>query len=389
MNIKQQITSILFLLNLATNNVFAGGLDGFLKFTQSGGSMTSVNAGGIIEDQKSGYMTGGSIISRGPRPMDLQPVGVQLPSAAFDGCTGSYDVRWGGFSYIKGRQFAEYFKAVAASSGAYVAKMAIKTACPQCEDIMSYLESVARDINGLTFGQCEQGKAIAQGLMSKFNAASNQKCMVKSSLVKGGSDLFEATQKCQDNPDRYSEAGDDKELKSVLPDNYNLVWKALSHGDSKAPIGMKELMMSISGSIIGLKEKNIATISVLPSLIEKEDLLERYIGKPGVGTSTVKLYVCDDDTKCLKPAAKETKLAGGKDTLYGKVHQTINSILDKIEINKGELNDEEAALIEFSQIPIISLLEIELALRGKDSVANFAGDLPSSKSSVKSIIFKH
>lgn len=48
--------------------------------------------------------------------------------------------------------------------------------------------------------------------------------------------------------------------------------------------------------------------------------------------------------------------------------------MDKIEVNKGELNDEEAALIEFSQIPIISLLEIELALRGKDSVANFAGD---------------
>ena len=144
--------------------------------------------------------------------MELQPVGIQLPSASLDGCTGSYDVRWGGFSYIKGRQFAEYYKAVAASAGAYVAKMAIKTACPQCEDIMSYLETVARDINGTTFGQCEQGKAIAEGLMSKFNAASNQKCMAKSSLVRGGSDLFEATQKCQDNPDRYGEAGDDAEL---------------------------------------------------------------------------------------------------------------------------------------------------------------------------------
>lgn len=373
MNFRHCILLILCLLSIAVNTR-AGGLDAFLKFTQRGGSMTSVNAGGIIEDQRTGYMTGGSIISRSPKPMELQPATVQLPSTAFDGCTGSYDLRWGGFSYIKGRQFADYWKAVASSSGAYLANMAVKQVCAPCEGIMSYLESVARDINGITFSQCEQGKAIAEGLASKFNAASRQKCMAKSSLVKGGSDLFEATQKCQDNPDRYGTAGDDSELKSLLPDNYNLVWKALSHGDGRAEIGMKELMMSISGSIIGIKKDGIATISVLPSLLEKEDLLERYIGKPGVGTSTVKLYVCDDDRLCLKPSAKETKIDSSKDTLYGKVYATISSILDKIEANTGELTDEEQALVEYSGIPIITLLEIELALRGKESVAGFAGD---------------
>jgi len=55
-------------------NASAGGLDGFLKFAERGGSMTSVNAPAIIEDQKSGYYTGGSIISRGPRPQVLQQI---------------------------------------------------------------------------------------------------------------------------------------------------------------------------------------------------------------------------------------------------------------------------------------------------------------------------
>lgn len=36
-----------------------------------------------------------------------------------------------------------------ASAAAYVAKMAIESACLQCEDVMSYLETVARDINGM------------------------------------------------------------------------------------------------------------------------------------------------------------------------------------------------------------------------------------------------
>jgi conjugative transfer pilus assembly protein TraH len=365
---------LIILIQLVTTEVFATGLDNFMKFGARGGSMTSINKGAVISDQKAGYMTGGSIISRGPRPMDLQPLGVQLPSAAFDPCTGSFDLRFGGFSYIKGPEFAKYYKAVASGSGAYLVKMAITQGCPQCEGAMSDLEAIARDINGMTFNQCEQGKAIAEGLMGKFNAAKNQKCLAKSSIKKGGSDLHDATQKCQDNPDRYGETGDDKELKSMLPDNFNLVWHALSQGSGEAPNGMKEMIMSISGSIIGLKHDGVTTISTLPSLIEKDDLLEQYIGKPGEGTSKVKLYVCNENTRCLKPTVQEVSLDNRADTLYGKVEVTLKSILDKIVSNKGELSDEEQALVEYSQIPIITLFEIELAMKNEKSVSLFAGN---------------
>ena len=365
---------LIILIQLIIAEVLATGLDNFMLYSARGGSMTSINKGAVISDQKAGYMTGGSIISRGPRPMDLQPLGVQLPSAAFDPCTGSFDLRFGGFSYIKGAEFAKYYKAVASGSGAYFVKMAITQGCPQCEGAMSDLEAIARDINGMTFNQCEQGKAIAEGLMGKFNAAKNQKCLAKSSIVKGGSDLHDATKKCQDNPDRYGETGDDKELKSMLPDNFNLVWHALSQGSGEAPSGMKEMIMSISGSIIGLKQGGITTISSLPSLVEKDDLLEQYIGKPGAGTSKVKLYVCNENTKCLKPTVQEVSLDNRADTLYGKVEVTLKSILDKIVSNKGELSDEEQALIEYSQIPIITLFEIELALKNEKSVSLFAGN---------------
>ncbi len=358
---------------IISTNTYAGGLEGFLKFAGQGASMTSINKGAVISDQKAGYMTGGSIITRGPRPMDMQPVGIQMPSIEFDPCTGSGDLRWGGFSFIQGEEFARYFKSVASSAGAYVTKMAIKQACPQCEDIMSYLETVARDINGMTFNQCEQGKAIAAGLMNKFNAASNQKCLAKSAIAKGGSDLHEATQKCQDNPDRYGETGDNDQLKSMLPNNFNLVWKALSHGSGAAPSGMKEMIMSISGSIIVTKQNNISTISTLSSLLEKEDLLEQYIGRPGEGSSKIKLYVCDENSKCLKPAIEEKTIDNRSESLYGKVETTLIAILEKIDNNQGELSDEEQALIEYSQIPIITLFEMELAQKNKDSVSLLAG----------------
>ena len=364
---------LIILSLLATTEVFAGGLDNFMKFGARGGSMTSINKGAVISDQKAGYMTGGSIISRGPRPMDLQPLGVQLPSFNLDPCTGSFDLRWGGFSYIKGAEFARYIKAVASGSTAYLVKMAVKQGCPQCEGIISDLEAIARDINGMTLSQCNQATGIAEGIMGKFNAATTQKCLTKSSLV-SDSDLHDVTQKCQDNPDRYGEVGDDRELESMLPDNFNLVWHALSHGSGEAPSGMKEMIMSISGSIIGTRQHGVTTISTLPSLLERDDLLEQYMGKPGAGSSKVKLYVCDETTRCLRPTVEEMELDNREDTLYGKVEVSLQSILDKIDGNTGELSDEEQALVEYSQIPIITLFEIELALKNRDSVSLFAGN---------------
>ena len=112
----------------------------------------------------------------------------------------------------------------------------------------------------------------------------------------------------------------------------------------------------------------------MPSLVEKDDLLEQYIGKPGVGASKIKLYVCDESSRCLKPVATEQAVASRTDTLYGKVETTLTSILNKIDANTGDLSDEEQALIEYSQIPIISLFEIELALKSKESVSTLAGN---------------
>lgn len=366
-SLKQIYFTITALVIIAHTELAFASLDSFMKFASKGNALVSVNAGGIIEDQNSGYFTGGSIIRRGPRPMELVPLTVQTPSFAFDPCTGSGDLRWGGFSYIKGREFSEYFKALAASSGTYVAKMAIKSACPQCEDIMSYLEAVARDINGMTFGQCEQSKAIAEGLMGRIGAANSQKCMAKSALLRGGSDLYETTKQCGENPDRFGEAGDESEFKSMLPDNYNLVWKALSNGSGSGGSNMKELLMSISGSVIGKKEAGRPSISSLASLVEKEDMLEKYIGKPGIGTQRLKIYKCDEGVKCLNPSMIEQEISSSGDSLFGKVQKNMESIIEKVIKNEGVLNDEEQALIEYTQIPLISLLEIELSSKDAKS----------------------
>ncbi len=335
----------------------------------------NINKGAVLQDQKAGYLTGGSIIMRGPKPKELQPLLLQTPRFAFDACSGSFDARFGGLSYITAHEFSSFLKSVATSTGTYALKMAIKSACPQCEDIMSYLESVARDINGMTLNQCSMAQSIASGTLSALSSSSKQKCMMQSNMLSSSRDLFDATEKCTDNPGTHGNTGEDDELKALLGDEFNLVWKALSQGNSSSNSetnNLKELMMSISGSVIGIKQDGAYHFQNLTSLVLSEDLIEQYIGAPGSGGSNIKLYSCNEHHKCLEPTIIEVNLKSGE-TLYGNVSSLLESMLDKIYENAGELTDEEAALVEFSSIPLINLIEMELATKNKSSAASFVG----------------
>lgn len=352
----------------------ASGLEKLMNHA-SPGSFVNVNKGAVLQDQKAGYLTGGSIIMRGPKPKELQPLMLQTPRFAFDACSGSFDARFGGLSYITAHEFSSFLKSVATSTGAYALKMAIKSACPQCEDIMSYLESVARDINGMTLNQCSMAQSIASGTLSALSSSSKQKCMMQSNMLSSSSDLFDATQKCTDDPDTFGGTGEDDELKALLGDEFNLVWKALSQGSSSSNSetnNLKELMMSISGSVIGIKQDGAYHFQNLASLVLSEDLIEQYIGAPGFGGSNIKLYSCNEHHKCLDASVIEVNLKSDE-TLYGNVSSLLESMVDKIYENAGELTDEEAALVEFSSIPLISLIEMELATKNKSSAASFVG----------------
>ncbi len=355
------------------HSAFAG-IDALVKYASPDGSMSNVTKGAIVKDQQGGYMTGGSILLRGPRPKTLQPLVVQTPKFAFDACTGSADFRFGGLSYVGSAELTRFFKSMATASGSYAVKMLIKTACPQCENIMSDLEAIARDINGLMLDQCSAGQAIAQGAFSMLGAGNQQKCMMQSNASGQSRDMYETSEKCKSNPDRYGENGAEDELKSLLGDNFNLVWKSIGSG-GMGDKDFKELIMSVSGTIIGRKIDGKFQFVNKPSLVMKEQLLEKYIGIDQAalaGSSKLKLYSCDDERKCLNPQEVEVTLSQNE-TLYGNVKRIIRSLETKVAggisqphqgMGQG-LTDEEAGLVAFSSIPLINLIENELISKAK------------------------
>lgn len=346
----------LFLLIMSVINSANAGIDNLVKYASPESSMHNVNAPKIVQEQEGGYITGGSIILRGPRPQELAPINIQTPKLKYDACTGSGDFRFGAFSYISAREFSQFLKNVARASGAYLVKMSIKTSCPQCEDIMTYLETVARDINGLTMNQCALAQNLSAGIASKVATSDKQRCMMISNIYNQSDDMFDATAKCQDNIGKPKE--EPEELGSLLGDEYNLVWKALSKGGG-SDINFKELMMSVSGTIIRQKTDNAYKFIYKPSLLHDEDLLEKYIGN-STSISEVKLYKCDEATKCLNVTSQKQTLSR-EETIYGNISKIFDGIIKKVIEDKGQLTDEEEALIGFSSIPILKLIETELS----------------------------
>jgi hypothetical protein len=354
------IRVILIISLLNSSSILAGGIEKLMKYAAPDGSMSNVNKAAIINDQQSGYMTGGSVILRGPRPKTLQPLVVQTPKFALDACTGSADFRFGGLSYVTSKEFTEFFKNMVTATGAYAVKMLIKSACPQCEDIMSYMETVARDINGMMMDQCASAQAIAKGAFPMLNASSQQQCLIQGNIAKSSKDMYEASDKCKNNPDRHGDTGKENELKSLLGNEFNLVWKALGKDDV---IDFKELIMSISGTIIGRKIDGSFHFNNKPSLVLNNDLLEQYIGIHKKA-SKIKLYRCDNKDKCLNPTEVEVTL-GENDTIYGNISRILATMIPKIFAGKGILTDEEEAIVAFSSIPIIQLIEMEIIHKGK------------------------
>ena len=364
-NFKIIALTLVLIVNNASK-VQASPLNKLLDYASQDGAMVSHNGPAIIKDQQGGYLTGGSMLVRGPKPRTLEPFTMQTPKFSFDACTGSADFRFGGLSYISSDEFTRFFKNMVTASGSYAVKMLIKSACPQCEDIMSYLETVARSINEFSMDQCGSAQAIAQGAFSMISNGNKQKCLMQANVGREARDMAEAIDKCHTDADRFGDSrGVNNELESLLGDQFNLVWKALSKNTESAAQEFKELIMSVSGSIIGEKVEGSMQYKNLPSLVDGDNMVEKYIGSKSQGAS-VKLYVCDEGVKCLNPLPKLKNIAQ-KETLYGRVEKILDSLIDKVERNPREANitDEEYALIEFSTVPLVPLIQQELARYGE------------------------
>ena len=281
------------------------------------GFQGSSTSSGIYETQSRGYVTGGGISVRTPYDI-IQPFSVSPPSIRA-GCSG-IDVFLGAFSYINLEQLIDKLRMIGTSALSYGFMMAIETLCPQCYNVMKWLEDASRMANQMAMDTCRAGEMIAGGVFGLGGAIRTGqwgRCAGIGSATGSFSDFIEAWRGCAEDLTSGATAatGDDKER--ATPQG-NLVWKGLKK--LNLPDEVKEQVMSTLGTIIVGTQNDINKVVYKQPILTAAEL---------VNGGQVKVYRCDNLQNCLNPAEVTTNLTGLKDQVKQRLNEAFNNILSR------------------------------------------------------------
>jgi conjugative transfer pilus assembly protein TraH len=337
------------------------GIDTLIENVFPSGTMSNVTKAAIVKEQEAGHLTGGSVVIKTPAEPGIQLLHVQAPSCKTGGlpCGAQFEIFGGGISMVSGKELMEHLKGLVQNAVTYGGMMAIKTLCPQCQDLMEWLDAKADWINQMAKTDCEDMQKAVDGIASKLASTARANRQADMALEGEGKDASYITTESKKDDGR--DINQNKELKSQLGDNFNLAWKALSKkvdGDNE---GIKELLMSISGTVIGTKDAEGRHSVIHKKSLVNKDLIKDFMGVGADGSDKIKIYKCDETTKCLKPKITKSSVSK-KSILFDKVSRLIEQIVEKVYLNEGDLTADEENLVSLSSMPIISKIEMDLGI---------------------------
>lgn len=133
---------------------------------------TSANMGGYLnnlvtqmkglapkayEGQERGYFVGGSASVRWG--FQDRPLVSFTPPSLKVGCSG-IDIVMGGFSYLNFEHLVQKLQAILAAAPGFAFRIALKTLCEACDNVLASLENISTAINSLNVDSCQASKAI-------------------------------------------------------------------------------------------------------------------------------------------------------------------------------------------------------------------------------------
>lgn len=367
-----------------------------------------------------GYVTAGNVSTRVPI-WSQKLISFQPPSVTA-GCNG-IDAFGGSFSFINADELVQLFRNIAANSVGLLFMLALETVSNEIGVNLKSFQNIIRDINNLVSDSCNAAKAVVS-LADSALVNAGYKSEMNASLKAAADDYGDHYDMLMNDLGM----GKKKETAKTNADKEglygNIVWQAMSANslfgfndlDSELVTGknlssgnMKELIMSITGSIIAEKIQSDPNGKVVSqSNNQKNGLNNSQPVKPleatikfsdfimGFNSSTNKnvkgVWKCDENDKCLNPVLDEKVAFDGYSTLmYNAICNDptsnqilslddecqINSVIGKIATNSdgkgtGYTDDQQKALMSLpasfrARITRLAILNAR-ALQGDTSV---------------------
>lgn len=319
-----------------------GDMNGFFGSLGYDGNVTKAQA---WQGQAAGYLTGGSIYLRNP-VKQVQLISMQVPSLNA-GC-GGIDAYLGSFSFISGAELQRFIKQIMSNAAGYAFDLALQTMVPQLKQAKDFLQKLASDINSANMSSCQAAQGIIGGLWPVTQESNRKVCQD----IAGESNLFAdwaaSRQGCTvgGQGDSVTSKASDKAKDQVLK-NKNLIWDAL--GRNRLFDGnrqLKELVMSIVGSIIFNKE---GQVTILASMVDNRDILT-VLMRGG----SAKMYGCDEPDLCLTPAVATVSISSDNG-LVTQVRNIMLALNNKLVMDTA-LTEKEKGFLNTTSVPVLTYL---------------------------------
>lgn len=330
--------------------------------------MTNYTGPTAFTGARRGVFSGGRLFWRN---QIMDPALVTFRPPSFEAGCGGIDMFGGNFSYISADEFIELLRAIASNALGFAFKEAMKVMCPTCDQTITELQEIARELNGLMSGSCQ----MAQGLVTGgFNAMSTKLSTTAGNIATQAGGVVDAFAGLmpQDgtSPTENAAAGDPDTVASEIYGN--IIWRALKESDVGSWFAaggddeILEVVMSMIGVVIvepnpaaGAGESDLQ-YTTQPAIITGVD--ELMTGRSADGDAKFTRWSCVDDkhepNECLE-LEEVTEAIDGleqkvRDVLLGDA--TSAGLVAKFARNAGAMEADEQAFVEVAPTGIGAII---------------------------------
>ena len=340
--------SVIFLLNSPLQASSLGDMISHL------GNASNFNQAGSFQDQSTGHYTAGGMKIR-QQNRSVNPINIRVPN--WGGSCGSFDLRFGGISFMKASEFVRMFKSMSQGMPIYAIQLGLKTYVPQIEQTMKGLQSFLQQVNNTMLNDCQGRQQLMVGLLPKGSAMRETACLDMKQSGNFNNDYTGARESCL-SKDKINEAAADlkERHKDLLISEFNLVWNVMK----KIPryrddTELAQMIMSLVGTVVSKKEGDDFKVIFLAPKADDEKFLDAYL----TGGQT-EIFVCDETTKCLEVSNAKYTISSDQ-SLSQQILKHVHSLRVKYLTEEVFSEQEMVFLSDCVNLPIYKYIQISAA----------------------------
>ncbi|EHZ2651889.1 conjugal transfer protein TraH [Vibrio vulnificus] len=340
------------------------------------GGAVNYTSPGVSKGQMGGMYNGGSLSFRTPSN-SMNPISVSLPSFS-GGCNG-IDAFMGAFSHISSEQLVALGKAIASNAASFAFDLAVATLSPAIHNQYEKLRELANMVNQMQINSCEQAAGlVAQAWPFEANKeVTSSVCQTigrrRGFFTDGAAEKYQCDNKGK-GPSVASQGRSDPDFKDVMKDNTNSTWAALNKSGLVSDTEMKELVMTLVGSIIKrapVGGNDSGKYNYLTPKATDETYLDAFL----YGTTTpLKVHKCNDSSNCLDVAQLGRSVTIPKDKSFKQqVSKMIEELMVIAASQNRALEPRHIAFLDRTTLPIYKMILVDVAYSRGGSVTNPEG----------------